>query len=240
MLDCRSNLFCFKLRLRKKDIMKICFAPIFAIAAFIPCADAGFVNPVIPSWRGAAGTEYMGWENFTSAYGGANLPDVIGSNNLGGLYNFGTGAVLTSTQNIYGTTGPLFISMLGGMSTASKNPLEVVLNISAAGSVIDLNSIALTIMDNSRSVLRLNPRLSEIRSDQPFSYGGRVQTLAFTWNLQPNLIAATQWQINFSGTGPNTSLDAVSLDMNFIPAPGALSVLAMLCGVGVNCGRRRL
>jgi len=220
--------------------MKICFAPIFAIAAFIPCADAGFVNPVIPSWRGAAGTEYMGWENFTSAYGGANLPDVIGSNNLGGLYNFGTGAVLTSTQNIYGTTGPLFISMLGGMSTASKNPLEVVLNISAAGSVIDLNSIALTIMDNSRSVLRLNPRLSEIRSDQPFSYGGRVQTLAFTWNLQPNLIAATQWQINFSGTGPNTSLDAVSLDMNFIPAPGALSVLAMLCGVGVNCGRRRL
>jgi len=220
--------------------MKICFAPIFAIAAFIPCADAGFVNPVIPSWRGAAGTEYMGWENFTSAYGGANLPDVIGSNNLGGLYNFGTGAVLTSTQNIYGTTGPLFISMLGGMSTASKNPLEVVLNISAAGSVIDLNSIALTIMDNSRSVLRLNPRLSEIRSDQPFSYGGRVQTLAFTWNLQPNLIAATQWQINFSSTGPNTSLDAVSLDMNFIPAPGALSVLAMLCGVGVNCGRRRL
>ena len=240
MLDCGSNLFCFKLRLRKKDIMKICFAPIFAIAAFIPCADAGFVNPVIPSWRGAAGTEYMGWENFTSAYGGANLPDVIGSNNLGGLYNFGTGAVLTSTQNIYGTTGPLFISMLGGMATASKNPLEVVLNISAAGLVIDLNSIALTIMDNSRSVLRLNPRLSEIRSDQPFSYGGRVQTLAFTWNLQPNLIAATQWQINFSSTGPNTSLDAVSLDMNFIPAPGALSVLAMLCGVGVNCGRRRL
>ena len=220
--------------------MKICFAPIFAIAAFMPCADAGFVNSVIPSWRGAAGTEYMGWENFTSAYGGANLPDAPNSNNLGGLYNFGTGAVLTSTQNIYGTTGPLVISMLGGMSTASKNPLEVVLNISAAGSVIDLNSIALTIMDNSRSVLRLNPRLAEIRSDQPFSFGGRVQTLAFSWNLQPNLIAATQWQINFSGTGPNTSLDAVSLDMNFIPAPGALSVLAMLCGVGVNCGRRRL
>ena len=220
--------------------MKICFAPIFAIAAFIPCAEAGFVNPVIPTWRGAAGTEYMGWENFTSAYGGANLPDAPNSDNLGGLYNFGAGAVLTSTQNIYGTTAPLFISMLGGMATASKNPLEVVLNISAAGSVIDLNSIALTIMDNSRSVLRLNPRLAEIRSDQPFSFGGRVQTLSFSWNLQPNLIAATQWQINFSGTGPNTSLDAVSLDMNFIPAPGALSVLAMLCGVGVNCGRRRL
>jgi len=240
MLDCGSNLFCFKLRLRKKDIMKICFAPIFAIAAFIPCADAGFVNPVIPSWRGAAGTEYMGWENFTSAYGGANLPDAPNSDKLGGLYNFGAGAVLTSTQNIYGTTAPLFISMLGGMATASKNPLEVVLNISAAGSVIDLNSIALTLMDNGGGVLRLNPRLTEIRSDQPFSFGGRVQTLAFSWNLLPNLIAATQWQINISSTGPNTSLDAVSLDMNFIPAPGALSVLAMLCGVGVNCGRRRL
>ena len=220
--------------------MKICFAPIFAIAAFMPCADAGFVNPLSPSWRATAGTQYLGWENFVSAYGGANLPDVIGSNNLGALYNFGTGAVLTSTQNIYGTTGPLFISMLGGMATASKNPLEVVLNVSAAGSVIDLNSIALTLMDNGGGVLRLNPRLTEIRSDQPFSFGGRVQTLAFSWNLQPNLIAATQWQINISSTGPNTSLDAVSLDMNFIPTPGALSVLAMLCGVGVNCGRRRL
>ena len=181
----------------------------------------------------------MGWENFTSAYGGANLPDAPNSNNLGGLYNFGAGAVLTSTKNIYGTTGPLYISMLGGMVFAGQTPSEVVLNISAAGTIINLQSVALTLMDNAGGMLRLNPSQTAIRSDEVFPMGGRVQTIAFSWNLPPNLIAATQWQVNFSSTGANTSLDAVSLDMRFIPAPGALSVLAMLGGGGMICGRRR-
>ena len=65
--------------------MKICSVSIFAIGAVTFAAHAGFVNPLIPSWRGTGGTEYMGWDNFTSAYGGANLPDAPNSNNLGGL-----------------------------------------------------------------------------------------------------------------------------------------------------------
>jgi len=219
--------------------MKICSASIFAIGAVTFAANAGFVNPLIPTWRGTADTEYMGWENFTSAYGGSNLPDAPNSNNLGALINFGPGAVLTSTKNIYGTSGPLFISMLGGMTAAPRNPLEVVLNISAAGTVINMQSVTLSLMDNFGSMIRVNPIVSSIRSDELFPMGGRVQTLAFTWNFQPNLIAATQWQVNFSSTGANTSLDAVSLDMRFIPAPGALSVLAMLGGGGMICGRRR-
>ena len=219
--------------------MKICSVSIFAIGVVTFAAHAGFVNPLIPSWRGTGGTEYMGWDNFTSAYGGANLPDAPNSNNLGGLYNFGAGAVLTSTKNIYGTTGPLYISMLGGMAFAGQTPSEVVLNISAAGTIINLQSVALTLMDNAGGMLRLNPSQTAIRSDEVFPGGGRAQTIAFSWTLPPNLIAATQWQVNFSSTGANTSLDAVSLDMRFIPAPGALSVLAMLGGGGMICGRRR-
>ena len=149
MLHCCSNLFRFKSRLRKKEIMKICSVSIFAIGAVTFAANAGFINPLTPTWRGTADTEYMGWENFTSAYGGSNLPDVPNSNNLGALINFGPGAVLTSTKNIYGPTGPLFISMAGGMTAAPRNPLEVVLNISAAGTVINMQSVTLSLMDNS-------------------------------------------------------------------------------------------
>ncbi len=219
--------------------MKICCVSIFAIGAFALSTNAGFVNGLTPAWRGTADTLYMGWENFTSAYGGANLPDVVNSNNLGTVLNFGPGAVLTSTKNIYGPTGPLEITMLGGVVSAPRNPVEVVLNVSAAGTVINMQSVSLTLMNNSGNLLRLNPNSSYVQFDQPFSMGGRVQTLAFTWSFQPNLIAATQWQVNFSSTGANTSLDAVSLDMRFIPAPGALSVLAMLGGGGMICGRRR-
>jgi hypothetical protein len=129
--------------------------------------------------------------------------------------------------------------MLGGMTAAPRNPDEVVLNISAAGTVINMQSVSLTLMDNFGSMIRVNPNMSSVQYDALFPMGGRVQTLAFTWNFQPNLIAATQWQVNFSSTGANTSLDAVSLDMRFIPAPGALSVLAMLGGGGMICGRRR-
>jgi hypothetical protein len=239
MLHCGIHLFSFKSRSRKKEIMKICFVSSFVIGAVACSANAGFVNPLIPMWRGTADTEYMGWENFTSAYGGSNLPDAPNSNNLGGLINFGPGAVLTSTKNIYGPTGPLSITMLGGMTAAPRNPVEVVLNISAAGTVINMQSVTLSLMDNFGSLIRVNPISSIVRFDEPFQMGGRVQTLAFTWNFQPNLIAATQWQVNFSSTGANTSLDAVSLDMRFIPAPGALSVLAMLGGGGMICGRRR-
>ncbi len=239
MLDCDIYLFCSKSRLRKKEIMKICSVSIFVIGAIACVANAGFVNPLIPAWRGTADTEYMGWENFSSAYGGSNLPDAPNSNNLGALINFGPGAVLTSTKNVYGTSGPLFISMLGGMTAAPRNPLEVVLNISAVGTVINMQSVMLSLMDNNGSMLRLSPEQSLIRSDVLFPMGGRVQTLTFTWRFSPNMIPATRWQIDFSSTGANTSLDAVSLDMRFIPAPGALSVLAMLGGSGMICGRRR-
>ena len=115
----------------------------------------------------------------------------------------------------------------------------VVLNISAAGTVINMQSVMLSLMDNNGSMLRLSPEHTLIRSDESFPMGGRVQTLAFTWRFSPNMIPATRWQIDFSSTGANTSLDAVSLDMRFIPAPGALSVLAMLGGGGMICGRRR-
>ncbi|MCE9619825.1 MAG: hypothetical protein K8R92_07940 [Planctomycetes bacterium] len=192
---------------------------------------------MIPAWRGTANTTYMGWENFTAAYGGANLPDAPLSANLGGLYNFGFGSTINGSNNIVGNTSPLFITMIGGI-IFPQNPVEVVLNIAAQGPVINLATVKLSFYDNLGNFVQLNPNLTDIRFDAPFP-GGRDQTLAFTWNLPANLIAATQWQINYSSSGVGTALDAASLDMRFIPAPGVMSVLAMLGGGGMICGRRR-
>jgi hypothetical protein len=219
--------------------MKLGCVSFLAIGAVTLSANAGFVNPLIPAWRGTPNTTYMGWENFTSAYGGANLPDSAGSSNLGSLYNFGPGALLTGGNDIYGLNGPLYITMLGGILAPARNPLEVVLNVSTIGTPINPATVKFSLMDNFGGFVQLNPTITDIRSDVPYELGGSVQTIAFTWTLPPNLIAATQWQVNFSSFGAHTDLDAVSLDMRFIPAPGAMSVLAMLGGGGMICGRRR-
>ena len=204
-------------------------------------ASAGLVNPLVPSWRGAANTMYMGWENFTSAYAGANAPDMPGSSNLASLFNFGPGAVLTSAPmptGIYNATGPLSIMIMGGVTSAPRNPVEVVMNCADAGTNLNPSSVRLTLFDNSGNSRVVAVTSSQERSSASDGFGGKAKTTAFSWTIDPLAWNCTRWQIDISSTGPHAILDAVSLDFKLVPTPGALAVLAAFAG-GTPRGRRR-
>ena len=205
-------------------------------------AWAGLVNPLVPSWRNAPNTMFMGWESFTSAYAGPNAADMAGSSTLASLFNFAPTSTLTGSGNIYSGFGSLAVMIMGGVTSAPRNPTQVVLNIATSGAgAINDASVALTLFDNSGNSRRLTPSTTEVRSSAASSGGGfpgNDITVAYSWTVPDLVWNCTRWQVDFGSTGIHTSLDAVSLDMNLVPGPGALSVLAALLP-GATRGRRR-
>ncbi len=199
-------------------------------------ASADFVNPLVPGWRGTTASDFYGWESFTSAFGGPNLPNYTGTESAAALFNFGSGAFLTSTGNLYGAGGPLSISIYGGLT---GNVSEVILNLSTIGTGVNLSSIRFSIFDNSGSSAVLAATSSELRSDTPAPGGqGQVQTWALNWTIPTQSFQSTRFVVDFASTTSNMSLDAVGLDMQYTPAPGALALIA-LSGVTARARRRR-
>ena len=147
-----------------------CRSAVLAGAFIASGASAGLVNPLVPSWRGSANTMFMGWENFTAAYAGANAADMSGSSNLANLFNFGPGAILTNAPlptGIYNPTGPLSIMIMGGVTSAPRNPTEVVMNVASAGTGIVNSTVALTLFDNAGNSKRLVPTTTLLRNSAP-------------------------------------------------------------------------
>jgi hypothetical protein len=209
--------------------------------ALVTAASAGVVNPLVPTWRGQANTMFMGWETFSSAYAGANAADMSGSSNLASLFNFGPGAILTGSPlptGIYNPSGTLAIMIMGGVTSAPRNPTEVVMNVASAGTGIVNGTVALTLFDNAGNSRRVTPTDISNRSSAPDGFGGTAATTAFSWTIDPLAFNATRWQIDFSSAAPHAILDAVTLDLKLVPTPGALAVLAAFAG-GTPRGRRR-
>ena len=220
--------------------MRSIYASMLAVAAVSASAHAGLVNPLIPGWSGGANTQRAQWDSFTQPSGGANVPDLAGSSPFS-LFNFGPGAILTSSPmptGIYNPTGPLSIMIMGGVSSAPRNPTEVVMNLASAGTGINNASVALTLFDNSGNSKRITPTSTSTRNSAPDGFGGTAVTTAFSWTVDPIAWSTTRWQIDFSSTAPHAILDAVTLDFKLVPTPGALAVLAAFAG-GTPRGRRR-
>ncbi len=198
-------------------------------------ASAGLVNPLIPGWAGQPQTQFASWESFTQAGGGANLPDQAGSAAYS-LMNYSSGAFITGSGNIYGAGSPLFIMIMGGTLGNSVTPKEVVMNVATAGSVLNPSSVRLWLFDNAGNFGFAAPTTSELRADAPSPPQGSAQTWAFTWSIANPTFVATGFRLEFLASAANMSLDAVRVDMNYIPAPGAFALLA---GAGLLASRRR-
>jgi hypothetical protein len=206
-------------------------------AALAASAQAGFTNPLIPAWAGGPFTQSAGWESFTQPSGGPNVPDQAGSAPFS-LMNYAPGAFITGTGNLYGSGAPLFISMMGGTLGNAASPVDVVLNVSTAGSTLNMSSVRLWLFDGSGNVSFSSPTLSEVRYDEPSAPQGSAQNVAFTWSVAPTSFAASGWRIEFSASAANMSLDAVRVDFQYVPAPGALALLGIASAAG-GAGRRR-
>lgn len=205
------------------------FVSSIAAAAFcVASSHAGLVNPLIPAWAGAPGTQSAQWDSFTQASGGANLPDTAGSSPFS-LMNFAPGAFITGSGNLYSMSSALYCMVMGGTLGNGTNgsPTQVIMNIATAGSVLNLSSVKLSLFDNSGSSLTLSPSASSLRADAPAQPQGSIQTWAFTWNIGSLPISATGFRFEFAASAPSMSLDAVRVDLQYVPAPGAIVLLAI-------------
>jgi len=196
-------------------------------------ALAAIVNPAIPAWRGAPNATFSGWESFTSAYAGPNAPDQPGSS-LASLFNFGPGAFLTGSGNIYGSSSPLVITVEGGILAAPNVPLEVVLNVGTIGTFLDDDSVVFTVLTYAGE-FDFAPDTVELRHDAPIPGFGSIQTRAYRWDLAAAGLDAVGYRISFRSQEINMSLDGVTVDIRFVPVPG----LALVPLAGLVAGRRR-
>ena len=213
------------------------------VAAFVAVASAqgGLVNPLIPAWAGSINSQVAAWESFTQANGGANLPDQAGSSPFS-LMNFAPGSFITATGNIYNINSPLYIMIMGGTLANASNPsqgnspLQVVMNLATAGTLVSPGSVRLSLFDNAGNSMTLAPALAEIRYDAPAQPQGSIRTTAYTWNTSFVPFAATGFRVEFAASAGSMSLDAVRLDLNYVPAPGALALVGL---AAVTARRRR-
>jgi len=203
-------------------------AAIVVLGAFSPLfsqneASADFVNAMVPVWRGAANADFYGWEIFSSAFGGPNLPNYAGTESGAALFNFGSGATINSSGNIQANGGPLSMSVYAG---AWEQVAEVIVNIATIGTVVNDNSFVLGLYNNSGGGLTVTPSAMEIRSSQTVPGGqGLIQTRAYKWIVPPTGSILPRFELHFGSLSNNITLDTLSVDVRYIPAPGALALL---------------
>ncbi len=210
--------------------MRFLFASLVVSSAVASTATADLVDPVVPTWRGEANSQYYQWDSFSAASFEPNFPTAPPFEFSAQLFNFAGGASIVD-GNIVGAGG-LNIHVYGGGTPTS----DVVLNVTyvsfdptptqtdffvggagpgAAGEYFDF-------VDSTRTTFD--------------SIGGgqfRV-TDAYTFDLSTYAGAAENWAAFFKIDGPNT-LEGVSIDVrNVVPTPGVLATLAL-----AGLGRRR-
>lgn len=206
-----------------------CAVSILAVVATTGLATADLVNPDIPSWRGDAGAAYAEFDTFTQAFAAPNFADVGG----GGFSLTNNGApgtaTIASSGNIYGFGGPLSIQMssLGPIST----PAQAVLNVSWGGNMIQTGTGDVQALFNGV----FYDATSELRDSEESPFGGTVDTWAFNFDFAGATPGVGTLELFFGNELANGSLDAVSIDVQSIPAPGVLA----LVGLAGLAGRRR-
>jgi hypothetical protein len=175
------------------------------------------------------------WDSFTQAAGGANIPDAAGSSPFS-LMNFASGAFITGSGNIYSLNTALYLMITGGTIGNAASPTQVVMNVATAGSLLNTSGVRLSLFDNAGNSIQFAPSSSELRADAPAQPQGAIQTWAFTWDTISVPFQASGFRVEFGASAPSMSLDAVRLDIQYVPAPGAMALLAISA---FTAGRRR-
>lgn len=212
--------------------MKVIASCVVSVLA-VSSADAGLVNPLVPTWAGGAFSQFAQWDSFTSAFGGLNLPDTAGSAAFS-LMNFSPDAFITGSGNLYGPNTPLYVMVMGS-ALAGQTPFQVVANIATAGNFIPAGGVQLVFFNNLGNSITINPTATEVRSESPTPPAGAARTTAFVFDTTAVTFAATGFRLQVNGAPSNMALDALRLDLGYVPAPGAFALL----GLAAFASRRR-
>ncbi|MBI5433669.1 MAG: hypothetical protein HZA52_12635 [Planctomycetes bacterium] len=177
-------------------------------------ARAGFTAPYTPPWRGAPNTEFAGWESFTSAVGGANLPDVAGSTTDDASLVQLDPAVFLTGGNLYSFSTAIDCRL---SNTAPLDARRVALQTSTKGNELDYATVSLVYVD-ALGVEHTLPWDNHLELARIAGVGFEVESL-FEWDLGPVADTIGQFELRFHGAQPSVSLDALLLDVEHAPAP---------------------
>lgn len=207
----------------------VSFVVVSTVTSLTSVASAAFVNPLVPSWRGEAATSYLYWESFTSALRGTNAPQTSTGVWSANLTNSLPGAVIAGSGNMYGAGGAMAITVAGSGATDTMSAF--VLNLSTAGSEINYAGVTLALTLAGGAIETVAFDAYEIRFINTIPGFGNQINVAYTWDLgEYATTSITDWNLNFAGSVANLSLDAVSVDIQSVPTPGAIALVAV-CGL---------
>ena len=195
------------------------FVACAAICVAASSATADLVNPFVPDWAGDATANTYQWDTFTNAF---NAPNVSDAGFAGPqLFNFGPSAIISGSGNIYNPAGGLNIHVYG------NGPIgQAVLNFATMGTEFDYSNVRLFVSDGGDNSDYLFAS-GEERNREPGGFGGSNVTMAYSWDIDVSY-GITEWGFFFGSDAAHSSLDAVSLAVNTVPAPGALMALGCL------------
>ncbi len=221
--------------------MQSATAVALAIAIATP-AFAGLTDPFVPGWRGEAGTTYGQWEAFTQPFGCPNECDVAGSTFFGALYAMNPFGYSGIDGNIYADPGIVMPILVEGQ-LPGQFVQSVVVNISTELSGIDLGSVLLTLYDEDGMKEMYTFTSTEVLFDGPESATRVIKFDGLSSGL-PIGFVAKRVSVSFSNDLAATAaaggfgLDAVSIDIQSVPAPGSFALI-VLAGLTGGAGRRR-
>ncbi|MDP7188554.1 MAG: hypothetical protein QGI74_01705 [Phycisphaerales bacterium] len=203
-------------------------------------AVGDFLVEDAPTWRGDADTSWYHWESFSSASmeTGPNFPtNEQFPSGEALLFNFGDGAVVSGDGNIYGFGGPLNIH---AYAYASADVQQAVANISMHGTELLYDQVMLVWNDGieggEEGFLFADVSMN-YWEEVDFGGGiGAIANVSYTFDLSSVSADIREIGVMFQTAGAHSSLDAMAIDLQTVPAPGVLAVLAL---AGMRRRRRR-
>ena len=188
-----------------------------AVAAVVTStATADLINPVAPTWRGEANSQYFEWDAFTEPRPSGRNHASTAINGLAVLKNLRSGAFLGSNGEIHGDSG-----------------LDILVEGYTPGSfteaVVHVTYITFDPQPNISFWNGITVQPNDVQ--QVFSEPwGRMEsrvTERYTFDLSGYTGPDTDWRFYFDIDGPNT-LEGVSVDVRgVVPSPGVLATLAL-------------
>jgi hypothetical protein len=176
-----------------------------AILALTPSAFADITTfdfEITPSYQGDAGSNFVGFDVFTVAVGGANTPSLPNACVDATIRQTTAGAIITSTMNIYHPFSvPQFVLEAGVRGDAQ----EVLLQLQTFGNPLSTTSFVLE-YDNGSGPVTLAP------TDQGF-LGAGVDEYYVRFDLESVPAIVSDFEIRWAASAANHSLDVALLDV---------------------------
>ncbi|MFM7213945.1 MAG: PEP-CTERM sorting domain-containing protein [Verrucomicrobiota bacterium] len=214
-------------------LKKLCWIGIAAAPLWIT-ATAGTNGFYIPTFRGQPGTTSSLWETFTVPTGAPGNRPNFGNDLSPVLTQLTPGALITGTGNIYNMAeaSAFTISYASG-----SGPLGlVVLQTRTFGTELDYNSVRLTY--DGGSLMATRTETDRVQVGAPGTPGSGVYvSSAWQWDLSGRNVG--QYSISFNAAEHSLSFDSALLDVQAVPEPGTLALMAIGAGFLVGGLRRR-